>query len=168
MLSVFRLNVVLILLVSDVFEFVVAFGAVSLPGVAINALIMIGVSTHEVDGWKSQWVVAAIAVFRVEVFGLGSQVSDFFAFLPDYLHVIFDLAFVLAENTVLNIKTVEKVLLDDLEFEVGFALEDFQHEKWTQDLFFGAVVTDVSKSLLKILVTVWRRQITEVGECLDP
>lgn len=124
-MSVFGLNVILILLVSDVFEFVVTFDAVSLARVAVNALVVIGVSAHKVNGWKTQLVVAAIAFFRVEVFGTGSQVSDFFTLLTDYIHVVFDLAFVLSEDAVLNIETIKKVLLDNLEFEVGFALEDF-------------------------------------------
>lgn len=156
MLSVFGLNVILLLLVSDVFEFVVAFSAVSLARITVNALIMIGVTTHEVDGGQTQLIVAAIALFRVEIFGLSFQVSDFFALLADCLHVIFDYIFVLAEDAVLNLETIEEVLLDDLEFEVGLALEDFQHKEWAQDLFLGAFIADVCKSLFEVLVAVWR------------
>lgn len=143
LLSVFGLNVILLLLVSDVFELVVAFGAVSFAGITVNALVMIGVTTHKVNGWKAQLVVAAVALFGVEVFGLSSQVSDFFALFADYLHVVLDLVLVLAENAVLDLETIEEVLLDNLKFEVGLALEDFQHEEWAQDLFFGAFIADV-------------------------
>ena len=125
LLGVFGLNIILLLLVSNIFEFVIAFDAESFAGITVNALVVVGVTTHKVNRREAQSIVATVTLLRVEVFGLSPQVSDLFTLLADDLHVVLNLLFVFAEASFLDLEAVEKVFLDDLEFEVGLALEDF-------------------------------------------
>ena len=51
LLRLFRLVIVLLFFVDDVLEVVVAYLAVSLSVISINARVVIGVPTHEVNRW---------------------------------------------------------------------------------------------------------------------
>jgi hypothetical protein len=99
---VLSLIVILLFLVNDILEVKVACGAVPPASVRLDALVVKGVSAHEVDGWQGQGVHAAIALLGVEVFSLRLQVMNLLPHILDLFHILFHLDRVFADDTVLN------------------------------------------------------------------
>ena len=71
LLRILRLDIVLLLLVDDILELIVARRAVSLSRVGVNALVVESVSAHEMNSGQSQAFVAGVALLWVEVLGRG-------------------------------------------------------------------------------------------------
>ena len=53
----------------------------------------------------------------------------------DLFHVFADLHIVFPDYSILDFKSVEKVLLDDLEFKIWFTLQNFKNKQWAQNIF---------------------------------
>jgi hypothetical protein len=125
--GILRLSLVLLLLLSSVSEFSKAGGAVA-SALTFNALVMVGVAAHEVNGGEREGVLARVAVFGVEVLGFGFQVSDLLLHLVNALDVFFDLLIGLANHSVLHFQATQQIFLYNSEFKIGLALEDFEHQ----------------------------------------
>ena len=71
LLWVLCLIVILLFLIDDVLEFHIASVAVATACVFTDTLVMECVTTHKVDGWQAQRLLAAVTLLGVEVLGLG-------------------------------------------------------------------------------------------------
>ena len=109
------LEIVLLLLLDDVFEIVVTNLAVSLSRVGINALVVVGVTTHEMDGWQRERLLASWAFLLVEVLSLSLQFVNFISHSLNFLHVRVNSFVIFSYDSILNFKSVQQVFLDDLK-----------------------------------------------------
>ena len=131
LLWVLCLFVILLLLANNVTELVGA--NLAYPLVVLlefNTLIMIGVSTHEVNGWQTECLAAAVTVFWVEVFCLGLQIFDLRSHVLDLFHVFLYLLIILSGNSILDFESVNQIVLNNTEFKIWSTLENFKNQKW--------------------------------------
>ena len=124
LLWVLCLVVVLLLLIDDILELHIASVAVAAACVLTDALVMESVSTHEMDCGQAQRLLAAITLFCIEVFCFGFKVLDLGSHSFDFSHVFIDLLVVLFYDSILYLKSIQEIFLDDFKFEVWFRLED--------------------------------------------
>ena len=84
--------------------------------------------------------------------------------LGDFLHVLFNLNFILPDDLVLDFKSVEKVLFDHCELQVFLTFENFQDHERRDDLLLALVLLEVYNEVQSIFdhyLIAW--QISEVG-----
>jgi hypothetical protein len=118
LLWVLCLIVILLLLIDDVLEFHIACVAVATACVLTDALVMECMATHEMDCWQAQRLLTAVTLLRVEVLGFGFQVLNLGAHSFYFAHVFVNLLVVLLNDSILNLKSIQKVLFDNLELKV--------------------------------------------------
>jgi hypothetical protein len=129
LLGVSCLDVVLFLLVNDVFELNVACCAVTTTGVVLDALVVVSVPTHEVDRRQAQSLLTGITLFWIEVFCTSFQILDILSHRCDFRHVFINLLVIFFDDSVLDLESVEQVFLNNFEFEIWLGLKDFQYEE---------------------------------------
>ena len=115
MLWVLCLIVILLFLIDDVLEFHIASIAIATACVLTDTLVMECVTTHEMDGWQAQRLLAAVTLLGVKVLGLGFQILDLGTHSFYFAHVFINLLVVLFNDSILNLKSVQQVLFDNLE-----------------------------------------------------
>mgnify|MGYP000878725751 CR=1 FL=1 len=80
----------------------------------------------------------------VEIFGFGLQILDLSSHGFDLLHILVDHFIVFPDDSILYLKSIQKVLFDNLELQIWLALKDLKHKEWAQDLFFGLVLISLA------------------------
>jgi hypothetical protein len=136
LLRFFGLNIVLLFLFNDVFEFDIAGSTVSWTCIRFYALVMVGVTTHEMDGWQRKSFITSWTFLLIEVFCLRFKIVNLSSHCFNFLHVLVHCLVVFSNNSILSLKSVQKIFLDDFEFQIWLALENFENKKRTEDLFF--------------------------------
>lgn len=120
LLWVSRLDIILFFFINDIFKLNIASSAIPLPCIMLNALIMIRMATHKMNRRQAQRLLATITLFWVEVFSLGFEVLNLGTHCFYFLHVLIHLLIVLFDDTVLHLQSIQKVLFDDFELQIGF------------------------------------------------
>ena len=127
------------------------------------------------DCWQAEAVLATAACLLVEVLGLCLQIFYFLADFLDFFHVFFDLIVVLSNDPILYFKPIEQIIFDDTEFQVWLALQNLEHQKWTDNLIFlifafvlVLIIANNLQSFNQTLFAIRRRKISEVRKSLDP
>jgi len=128
LLGIFGLFVVLLFLSDDVTELIVAELACTSSVVRFDTLIMVSVTAHEVNGWEGQWLLAAITLFWIEVFCLSLQIFYLLSHILNIRHVFFYLLVVFSSDSILYLKSVDQVVLNDTEFQIGSALQNLKNK----------------------------------------
>jgi len=91
------------------------------------------------------------------------------------MRILFDLLAVLADDFVLDFKSIDEVLLDDAELQPWLVLQDFKDEQWTEHLvllililLFVLFVAHHSECSFEVDLILRSRQIPEICQSLDP
>jgi hypothetical protein len=92
----------------------------------LDAIIMIGVAAHKVNGWQCELLLALSALLGAECLGLSAYLDDLRLHLRDGLHVLVDLLLGLLDDLILLFYALEEVGAEDLELQVLPRLHDLQ------------------------------------------
>jgi hypothetical protein len=79
----------------------------------------------------------------------------------------------------LDFESIKKVLLDDLEFEIWFALKDFKNKQWAQNIFLLLFKRSIFVFLVLFLADMvqrshqvrfasWCWQVSKIRQSLNP
>lgn len=118
----------------DFVELARALGALTtLVTIALNAVIVESVTTHEVDGRKGEFFVAQSALFLGESLGLGAQFVHFLLHFSNLLSVLFDLLLALLNDIILSLESIQEIFPENLKLEVFLGLDDLEDQEWGED-----------------------------------